>query len=243
MDKDMLRSSRPNHNYRYDTVNLRIETNLTTLYEGLIYSGPRNITMDNATALCNSQGAGYSNPGSPPSNTPTDALDAAAKARGFAYFGYYNFVYNDFLMTTIAGVENWGDGKTYLFWGSLVNYQVSFYGDGLPMSGCSQLANPGDDVLWAYQAVGPSFNDDINLERSYLKISPTTVTVRRGQGFTVTVIDGRTGNLTQNATVAGFKTDAKGRATIRLHDTGFFQFKAERPPDVRSNVMNVTVTK
>ena len=111
------------------------------------------------------------------------------------------------------------------------------------MSGCSQLANPGDDVLWAYQAVGPSFNDDINLERSYLKISPTTVTVRRGQGFTVTVIDGRTANLTQNATVAGFKTDAKGRATIRLHDTGFFQFKAERPPDVRSNVMNVTVTK
>ena len=121
-DKYVLRSSRPNHSYRYDTVNLRIETNLTTLYEGPIYSGPRNITMDNATALCNGQGAGYSNPGSPPSNTPTDALDAAAKALGFAYFGYYDFVYNDFLMTTIAGVGNWEDGQTYLFWGSLVNY-------------------------------------------------------------------------------------------------------------------------
>lgn len=78
---------------------------------------------------------------------------------------------------------------------------------------------------------------------SYLKLSPTTVTVRRGQGFTVTVIDGRSGNLTQNATVAKFKTDAKGKATIRLHDTGFFQFKAGRTPNIRSNVMIVTVTK
>ncbi len=147
MNKYVLRSSRPNHSYRYDTVNLGIETNPTTLHEGPIYSGSRNITMDNATALCIGQGAGYSNPGSSPSNTPTDALGAAAKIRGFACFGYYDFVWNDFLMTTIAGVAKRGDGNRYLFWGSLVNYQVSFYRDGLCMSGCSQLANPGDDVL------------------------------------------------------------------------------------------------
>ena len=91
--------------------------------------------------------------------------------------------------------------------------------------------------------VGPSFNTNINLEISFLKLSPTTVTVKKGRSFTVTVIDGRNGNLTQNAIVAGIKTDALGKATIYPSKTGFFVYKASRTGDVRSSAMYVTVTK
>ena len=53
--------------------------------------------------------------------------------------------------------------------------------------------------------------------------------------------DGRRGNATQNVTVAGVKTDATGNATIHLSQTGFFEYKASRSGDVRSNAMDVTV--
>lgn len=180
--------------------------------------------------------------GLPPGNTPTDALDAAAKVRGFTYDGIYDSSWNDFDITRIAETEDWGNGSVYQYWGSLVNYQVSSFGGALVLSGCQQLLNPGDDVLWAFMNLGPSWDTDINLEVSFLKLSPTTVTVKKGKGFTVTVIDGRTGNATQNATVAGVKTDATGKATIHLAQTGFFEYKASRTGDVRSNAMYVTVT-
>lgn len=68
------------------------------------------------------------------------------------------------------------------------------------------------------------------------------MTVKKGKSFTVTVIDGRTGNATQNAIVAGVKTDAAGKATIHAEKAGFFTYKASRTGDVRSNAMYVTVT-
>lgn len=124
----------------------------------------------------------------------------------------------------------------------MINYQVSHFGHGLTLSECQDLLNPGDEVLWAYMPVGPTFDDTIDPEISFLKLAPTTVTVKKKKGFMVTVIDGRTGNAIQNATVAGVKTDAAGKATIYPSKAGFFQFKASRGDDVRSNVMNVTVT-
>ena len=77
---------------------------------------------------------------------------------------------------------------------------------------------------------------------SYLKLTPTTITVKKGTDFIVTVIDGRGGNVTEGASVAGVKTDAKGKATLSFSEPGFHQYKAHRTGDVRSNVMNVTVT-
>ena len=77
---------------------------------------------------------------------------------------------------------------------------------------------------------------------SYLNLAPTSITVKKGKVFTVTVTDGRSGNVTQGASVAGVKTDAKGKATLYLSKPGFYQYKAHRTGDVRSNVMNVTVT-
>ena len=224
---------------------MRIETNLSTLYEGPITSGPRNITGLglglNITVICNGQGA-YSNPGKPPGNTPVDALDAAAKARGFTYSGSFDAQFNDFDIDRIATTQDWQNGTHFQYWGSLVNYQVSTWGEGLTLSGCQQLLNPGDDVLWAFMQLGPGGDTGDNKGVSFLKLTPTAVTVKKGQGFTVTVIDGRTGNATKGASVAGVKTDAKGKATLYLFHEGFLQYKAHRTGDVRSNVMNVTVT-
>ena len=77
---------------------------------------------------------------------------------------------------------------------------------------------------------------------SYLKLTPSSISVKKGNDFTVTVTDGRGGNVTQGASVAGVKTDAKGKANLSFSKPGFYQYKAHRTGDVRSNVMNVTVT-
>lgn len=240
--------ARSNPNDRDNTVSIRIETNLTTLYEGNITSGPRNITMDGVTLPCNGQGAG-SNSGKPPGNTPVDALDAVAKIRHFTYNGSFDGEFNDWDVDRIAATEDYSDlldasdGFEYdYYWVLLVNYQIPQYGEGLTLSGCQQLLNPGDSVLWAFITQGPF---GIGLDPplpAFLKLEPAAVTVKKGKGFTVTVTDGRTGNATQNAIVDGVKTDADGKATLHPRHTGFYQYKAHRGNDTRSNVMNVTVT-
>ena len=102
--------------------------------------------------------------------------------------------------------------------------------------------NPGDDVLWAMITDNPGGEEPHPRNVSYLKLTPTSIAVKKGKGFTVTVVDGRGGNATQGASVAGVQTDSKGKATLYLSEPGFYQYKAHRAGDVRSNVMNVTVT-
>lgn len=232
-----------------NTVNIRIETNISTVYEGVITSGPRNITGDcclspnpeQVTVPCNGQGAG-SNPGKPPGNTPVDALDAVAKAHRFTYDGVFDGEFNDFDINRIATTGDYYNESWSSYWGLLVNYRIPTFGEGLTLSGCQQLLNPGDDVLWAYITQGP-YGIGLNPPLpAFLKLTPTAVTVKAGKGFQVTVTDGRTGNAIPNATVAGVKTNAKGTATLYFFHAGFLQYKAHRGLDVRSNVMNVTVT-
>ena len=191
--------------------------------------------------FCNGQKGG-ANPGAPPGNTPLDALDAASKIRGFSYDGTYDPSSDDFLIYTIDGLANWGNGTVYTFWGTVINYYPSSFYDELYLTGCQQLLNPGDEVLWAYMPVGPTFNDWTDPEVSFLKATPAAVTVKKGRGFTVTVIDGRTGNLTQGATIARVETDVNGKATIYPSVAGFFEYKASKVMAVRSNAIYVTVT-
>lgn len=124
----------------------------------------------------------------------------------------------------------------------MINYQVTQFGHDLTLSEYQVLLNPGDKVLWVCMPVEPTFNDIRDPEIFFLKVSPTAITVKKNKGFIVTAIDGRTGNAPQNATVGGVKTDAAGKATIYHSKTGFFQYKASREPDVRSNVISITVT-
>lgn len=227
-----------------NTVNLRIEANTSTLYEGPITSGPRNISgfegTNPVTYICNGDGAKPNPP--PPGNTPTDALDAAAKARGFTYDASFDGEFNDFDFTRIATFSSYDDGTYFHSWGSLVNYQVSTFGEGLTLSGCNQQVNEGDEVLWAFITVLDTKESNTDPTVSFLKLTPTVVTVKKGKGTTVTVTDGRTGAVAPNASVAGVKTNASGKATLYFFEPGFYQYKAHRTGDVRSNVMNVTVT-
>ena len=222
-------------------VNLRIEGDNTTYFEGPIKSGPRNITIK-ATEL--GQGPmprpcdGLNQNANPkPGNTPTAALDAAAKLAGFTYDGDTDEDLDDYYITRIST----SDANNFLdkFWGILVNYKISTYPEGITLSGCQQEVNAGDDVLWAFITEPPGTGDS---DVVFLKLAPTSVTAKKGKGFVVTVTDGRTGAAVKNASVDGVHTDASGKATLYLFHTGFFQFKAHQPGSVRSNVMNVTVT-
>ena len=239
-----------------NTVNLRIEGDNVTYFEGPITSGPRNISLPQSpnggpdfTYPCNDLNDD-ANP--TPGNTPLDALDAAAKDSGFTYDGFFQGEFNDFditrISTSIDQVEPNPDGSLK-YWGQLVNYQISTHrseSQALTLTSCQQEVKAGDEVLWAFitdppgdPSTGIGTGTDVVF---FLKLAPTAVTVKKGKGFIVTVTDGRTGIAVQNASVDGVHTDVSGKATLYLFDTGFFQFKAHRTGDVRSNVMNVTVT-
>ena len=218
-----------------NTVNLRIEGDNTTYFEGPIKSGPRNITIK-ATEL--GQGPlprpcdGLNQHANPkPGNTPTASLDAAAKLARFTYDGDTDVDLDDYYITRIStsDANDFGDK----FWGILVNYQISKFPEGITLSGCQQEVKAGDDVLWAFITES---------ETVFLALAPTSITVKKGKGFVVTVTDGRTGDAVKGASVDGVRTDAGGKATLYLFQKGFFQFKAHQTGSVRSNVLNVTVT-
>lgn len=241
-------------------VNLRIEGDNTTYFEGPIKSGPRNISINiidtdivQGSPLVDTdlvQGPkppfpcdglnGGANP--KPGNTPTCALDAAAKAKGFTYDGDSDADLEDYYITRIStsDAKDFSDINNDKYWGTLVNYQVSSHPEGITLSGCQQEVNAGDEVVWGFMPIPPGTNDASKVP--FLKLVPTAVTVKKGKGFVVTVTNGRTGLAVKDASVDGVHTDANGKATLYLFNTGFFQYKAHQTGSVRSNVMNVTVT-
>ena len=221
-----------------NTVHIRIEGQNTTIYEGPITSGPRNITLKDTFSPLGFPCDGLNDrANAKPGNTALDALDATSKALGFTYDGSFDGDLDDFYISRISTSDTVDTNNT---WCLLVNYTVSTQPEGLTLTGCQTEVKPGDDVLWAY------YNDITGIipedKYVFLKLVPTAVTVKKGKGFTVTVTDGRTGAAVKDASVDGVHTDANGKATLYLFDTGFFQFKAHQTGSVRSNVMNVTVT-
>lgn len=229
-------------------VNLRIEANSSTLWEGPIKSGPRNITVSEGPDLpygypCDGRD-NYPDRVPGPTNTALDALDEASKLAGFTYDGEFFEEDEDFAIYRIgAPLAKPPQGG----WAVLVNYEEPAPYYGLNLVGCHDVVKAGDDVLWAVVTDQPgnttpwAYGLDLPYI-SFLKLTPKAVTVKRGKGTTVTVIDGRTGNKTHGASVAGVKTDTNGKATLYFSRPGFYQFKAHRTGDVRSNVINITVT-
>lgn len=98
----------------------------------------------------------------------------------------------------------------------------------------------GDQVQWAF-ITDPPGTDHID-SILFLKLVPTAVMVKKGNGFTVTVTDGRSEVAVKNASVDRVHTDANGKAALYLFNTGFFQFKAHQAGNVELNVTSVTVT-
>lgn len=200
--------------------NLRIEGASTTIYEGPIHSGPRNITTrSGGTHLCDGTNNGV-NPS--PGNTPTDALDAAAKKHHFTFDGTYYTTFQDFSITAIGP-----DAQTATqFWGLLVNYQFT------PVGGCQDQTKPDDNVLWAFDAFSKVY---------FLKAEPNSKEVKKGSSLVVTVTDGLSGVPVSGATIGGQVTDATGSATLTFPHSGTFEYKAERSDSLRSNSIKVHV--
>lgn len=203
-----------------NVVSLRIEGLTNTIYEGPIFSGPRNITTaSGGTHLCD----GTNNNANPkPGNTPTAALDAASKLAKFPFDGTYSATFSDFFITSIGTSTQ----TSTQFWGLLVNYQFT------PVGGCQAEVKPGDEVLWAFDA----FN-----KNAFLKVEPRAITAKKGQTKTVTVTDGSTGTAVQGAVIDGVTTDANGKAVLTFPKRGVFTYKATKADAIRSNALVVLV--
>lgn len=209
-----------NHSPRYSLINLRIEGSTTTIYEGPIYSGPRNVTTPSGGTHLYDGTNGGANP--TPGNTPTDALATASELLNLPFDGTFDTAFDDFFITSIGP-----DTETSTeFWGLLLNYQFT------PVGGCQQEVVNGDKVLWAYNA--------FNLIH-FLEVSPAEVVVRKGGNETVRVVDGTTGSPVQGATIAGVTTDGNGDAVLVFETVGVFKYKATAAESLRSNALIVTV--
>ena len=204
----------------YNIVNLRIEGDTKTIYEAPILSGPTNVTTaSGGTHLCDGTNLN-SNP--TPSNTPTDALNAASKLAHFPFDGTFDAEFDDFFITSIGGVTE----TATEFWGLLVNYQFT------PTGGCQSEIKPGDDVLWAFNA----FN-----AVHFLKVTPEEIVAKKGSTHTVTVTDGSTGQPIAGAVIDGVTTDGSGVAVLTFPKIGAFEYKATAPQSIRSNALYVGV--
>ena len=164
-----------------------------------------------------------------PFNTALDALDAAAKSKGFTYDGEFHEEYLDFIIEQIAGYSETESG----YWGLLWNWKIPQYGAGLTISGCQQEVRTGDDVLWAFK---PSDKE------VFLRVKPSSVTVKKGSSVTFTITNGLGGVVQPGATIHGVPADANGKVVISYPSQGYFTFKAKKTGAVRSNIVKVTVT-
>jgi hypothetical protein len=221
----------PPFSHSFSTPNLRIEGPTNTIFEGPITSGPRNLTADVSdfgfTHLCNGDYNENVNPH--PFNAALDAVDAASKSDcGFTYSLGYDGDLQDFYVLKIAGH---GNGVA---WGMLYNWKVvTEYGDGFTIAGCRQEVRTGDDVLYAYNTSETSV---------FLRVRPSTATVKKGGSVTFTITDGLTGAVQPGATIHGVKASKKGMVTVKYDTAGHFTFKAKETGAVRSELVKVTVT-
>lgn len=156
------------------------------------------------------------------------ALDAAARAGGFAWDGTFS---SDFLVTRIAGLGD-ATGATGPYWGFWTNLKASQVG------GCAAPVTTGDEVLWAFDAFGgpPDFST-----KAALKLSGPA-TARVGAPVTVQVANGESGAPVAGASVGGASTGADGKATVTFAAAGDQILKAEAPGAIRSRALRVCVS-
>ena len=211
------------------TVKLRVEGADRTIFEGVVTTDAKAITMPSGpdfggatypggTHVCNGLNGDQSRyPG--PGATPTTALDDAAKTGAFSWYGPYGS-FNDFFVATIGG-EGTLDGP---YWDVRTNGAANQRG------GCQIELTTGDEILYAIDAY---------LKPALRLTGPSTAAP--GTPFQVRVVDGETGAAIDGAQVGG-ATTAGGTATVTLNTAGPQRLKATKAGTVRSNALDVCVT-
>jgi hypothetical protein len=199
-------------------VNVRIEGRTQTLFDGQVRTDGKDLTTaSGGTHRCDGTNGGAS---PTPGGTPTTALNDAAAAGGFSWDGPYDTNFDDYFVARVGQ-----DPQTSSeYWGDFVNGTLSDSG------GCQTTLQPGDSVLWAFDA----FNKDGLLRAS----GPTSANVN--QPFQVRVTD-INGAPQPGAAVGSATTDANGVATLAYPTAGDYRLKAEKTRYVRSQAVAVRV--
>ncbi|KAJ3500986.1 hypothetical protein NLJ89_g9544 [Agrocybe chaxingu] len=200
-------------------VNLRIEGEQRTIFEGPIFTRGHNVTTKSGgNHHCDGTN---NNENLKPGPTCTSALDDASKRKNFSFDGTYFPEFDDFFITSIGG-----DTQTDTqFWAILLNFQFT------PVGGCQQQVKWGDDILFAFDGFGRAH---------YLKLSGPKV-ARRSRPVVLTVTDGETGSAVQGATVAGQTSDTEGKVSVTFSSLGVKNLKAERSDSIRSNRLDIHI--
>jgi hypothetical protein len=211
------------------TVNLRVEGQAGTLFEGPITTdahtsaNPIN-AADSSTGTvgphpCDLKDNGSNGGFGSALGTPTTTLYDAAQQSGMQFKATWYSSLNDFFVNQVSS-DTGASG-----WGFAVDYTTASVG------GCQIGLAAGNNVLWA---------SDFFAKQHLLKLTgPTTAT--SGQAVTVHVSDGGSGGAIAAASVGGQVTDAQGNAQVTFTKTGVQSLKAERTDSVRSNRLDVCV--
>lgn len=200
------------------TVNLRVEGNTATIFEGPVTTDAKTLTKDaSGPHACDGTNGG-ANPS--PGPTMTTALDDGAIADGFTWDGTW-FAFGDFGVDRIGPDSNTGSE----FWGYALNWQSSQVG------GCQQQVANGDEVLFGF---------DYFSKTALLRLAGPA-TAEADQAVTVTVVDGQSGSPAAGASVGGTLTGADGSASVTFSSPGMYRLKAERGDAVRSNALAICV--
>ncbi|KAF8055557.1 hypothetical protein FPV67DRAFT_1435215 [Lyophyllum atratum] len=199
-------------------VNLRIEGNTRTIFEGLVFTRGHDVE----TALGGKHHCDGTNLGAhlTPGPTATSALDSASKQHHFGWDGEFFPQFDDYLVSTIDSVSQTPDEFFNLF----VNYKFAEVG------GCQQRVEFLDEVLWAFGAF-----DEPALKLSGIQVAHV------GQAVTLTVTDGRNGAPIAGASVGGGVSDENGEVSVTFMSAGTKRLKAEKANTIRSNRLQVVV--
>ncbi len=212
------------------TVNLRVEGETQTYFEGPVTTDGHDVTSAaGGTHPCDGTQSGAPGPAGP---TQLTALDDAKAAGGYDWDGrHFGF---DFFVERIAG-----DGQVGVFgaksWATHRNNRFSTVGP------CQERVFNSDEVLFAWSGSSgpPNFDPDM-----VLKLSAARATATTGEGIPVNVQQhaaSGTAAPAAGAAIQGQTAGADGAATIAFDSPGVKRFKATKAGTVRSNAVEVCV--
>ncbi|KAF8519980.1 hypothetical protein BU17DRAFT_47263 [Hysterangium stoloniferum] len=200
-------------------VNLRIEGENTTIFEGPIFTRGHNVTTaSGGNHHCDGTNNGIN---AFPGATCTSALDDAARSHGFSFDGTFDAEFDDFFITSIGGETQ----TATQFWGILLNFQFT------PVGGCQQEVKIADNVLFAFDAFS---------KVHFLKLAGQEI-AHVNQPVVLTVTDGLSGSPVSGADVNGQTSDANGQVSVTFGQIGTHGVKAEKSDSIRSNKLSVLV--
>jgi hypothetical protein len=204
-------------------VTVRVEGAAKTLVEGTVTTDVRTVDGNDGTGAhkCDGTNGGANTTSGP---TATSALDSALKLARLSWAAKFDASFDDFIVNRIGP----DPATSSQFWGVAVN------GKSLDVGGCQKIVGAGDEVLWAYDL----FN------KKHVLRATGAAKVRAKHVYTVKVVDTQHGNVpVAGAKIGGKKTNSHGVAKLRFQTTGTKRLKATEATSVRSNELDVKVTK